>query len=94
MNDLILDGFAHVFLAFRLAEGRCFCNMLSPFAKSCSIAMKFPLLMFSTEKSALSSKGRACFAKNSTATEDVFIFVYLLLFHRHQPYIHTLIGFV
>ena len=44
MNDLILL----VYFVFRLAESRCFCNMLSPFANSCSVAMKFPLF---TEKS-------------------------------------------
>ena len=45
--------------------------MLSPFAMSCSVAMKLPQCTSSTEKSTLSSrcplKGRACFAKHSTA---------------------------
>lgn len=67
-----------VYIAFCLAESRWFCNILSHFANSCSVAMKFPLLVSSTKKSSLlwwPLKGRACFAKNFTA----FVLVCLLL---------------
>ena len=87
-----------VYLAFHLAESRCFCNILSPFANSCSVAMKFPLFVSSTEKSTLSSwwplKGRACFTKNSTANTTLRRICSLLLaaLSPSVSYIHSLTG--
>ena len=68
MNNLIVNGLL-VYSALPLAERRCFRRLLPlPWF---GVAMKFPLFISSSEKSTLSSwwplKGKACFAKNSTA---------------------------